>query len=212
MKIYSFPTFNLLKVLITAEELNLDYELHLLDATKGEHKSPEHMARHPLGKVPVMEYQGENYIESNTICRLLAEENDNRLYANTPPQKAVINQWIDLMAFHTGRWLAVFFFEEAIKPKLPGSTPNQEQINEAREFLQQQLPVLENNLREHTFFTGETISLADTIAYAYIHTHEYTSISIGDYPNITKWYQAMKNRPAVQRAMARLPNESIVPF
>ena len=41
MKIYSFPTFNLLKVLLTAEELNLDYELHLLDATKGEHKSPD---------------------------------------------------------------------------------------------------------------------------------------------------------------------------
>ena len=212
MKIYSFPTFNLLKVLITAEELNLDYEFHLLDATKGEHKSPEHMARHPLGKVPVLEYQGEHYIESNSICRLLAEENNNLLYANTPSQKAVINQWVDLMAFHPGRWMAVFFFEEAIKPNIPDSTPNQEQINDATEFLQQQLPVLEERLRKNTFLAGEAISIADTVAYAYCHTHEHTSVSFDDYPNIKKWYQAMKSRPAVERAMARLPNGSIVPF
>ena len=54
MDIYSFPTFNLTKVLLTAEEAGVEYTLHLLDPMQGEHKSPEHMARHPLGKVPVI--------------------------------------------------------------------------------------------------------------------------------------------------------------
>ena len=67
MNIYSFPTFNLAKILITAEELNLDYQLHLLDAKQGDHKKPEHIARHPLGRVPAIELNGRHYIESNSI-------------------------------------------------------------------------------------------------------------------------------------------------
>lgn len=212
MNIYSFPTFNLNKILITTEELNQDYELHLLDISKGEHKSPEHIARHPLGKVPAVEYDGEYYIESNAICRLLAEENNNNLYADSAKQRAVINAWIDLFGFHIGRWLSVIFFEDAIRPHLPNNTRDQEQIDEANSFLEEQLPVMEEALTKNIFLAGEDITIADTIAFAYCQTTEYSSVNFDNYPNILRWYELINSRDAVIRAMAKLPNSSIVPF
>ncbi len=212
MNIYSFPTFNLSKILITAEELNQDYELHLLDPSKGEHKSPEHMARHPLGKVPAIELDGEFFIESNNICRLLAEENNNKLYADSAKQRAVINGWIDLMGYHIGRWLVVNFFEDAIRPHLDNTTRKQDQVDEANGFLEIQLPVMNEALGKNEFLAGNAITIADTIAFAYCQTTEHSSVNFDNYPNIQKWFDAMNNRDAVKHAMAKLPNGSINPF
>ncbi|MCO7222848.1 glutathione S-transferase family protein [Pleionea sp. CnH1-48] len=211
MNIYGFPTFNLSKVLITAEELSLDYELHLLDASKGEHKSPEHLERHPLGKIPAIEYQGDYYIESNSICRLLAEENDNRLYGNSAKDHAKVNQWIDLFGFHLGRWMGVLYFEELIKSYIPNSQANPDNIAEANEFLQQQLPVFNNALEQQNFLVNDQLSIADIIAFAYCQTQHHTQLNFNDYSNIDRWYHNMSERHAVKKAMAKLPNH-ISPF
>jgi len=212
MNIYSFSTFNLTKILFTAEELGIDYTLHLLDLAKGEHKTPEHLQRHPLGKVPAVELNGQFFIESNSICRLLAEENDNRLYADTPIRRAEINQWIDLMGYHLGRWIGVYFFEEGIKPNLLGESAEQKNIEEAAGFLAEQLPVMESALAKNTFICGPDISIADIISFAHCQVQEYTSFTLEDYPYISKWYQSMSNRPAILRAMAQLPNGRVPPY
>ena len=211
MKIYGFPTFNLSKVLLTAEELNLDYQYIALDLSKAEHKSEAHLARHPLGKVPVLELDGTCYIESNSICRFLAEKNDNKLYSEDISQRAHINQWIDLMAQHLGRWMTVLFFEEKIKPKFFGGEPDLAQIDEALGFLEQQLPVLDKALERNTFIIGDTLTIADIIAFSYCQTHEFTRLTFEDYPHIKKWYQNIKGRPSFARAMENFPQGNILP-
>ena len=125
MKIYGFSTFNVTKVLFTAEELELDYDFQFINLMAGEHKTPEHLARHPLGKVPVLETDGQYLIESAAICRFLCEQNNNQLYGDTPLERASVNAWVDLMGYHIGRWMGVFFFEEVIKPFIPDSQRNQ---------------------------------------------------------------------------------------
>ncbi|MCB1667963.1 MAG: glutathione S-transferase family protein [Pseudomonadales bacterium] len=210
MKIFGFPTFNVTKVLFTAEELNLDYEFQLLNLMEGEQRSPEHLARHPLGKVPVLEINGQYLIESAAICRFLAEENGNRLYGDTPLKHAAVNSWIDLMGFHIGRWMGVFFFEEVIKPYIPNSVRNQAQMDEAAGFLAEQLPFMDRTLAENPFLTGEDITIADTIAFAYCQTHQYTSVVLDEYPHIMNWYQSIDSRPSIARAMTRLPGGALV--
>ena len=51
-------SFNTWKVLYVAEELGVEYEYTALDPMKGEHKSAEHMKRHPLGKTPTLDHDG----------------------------------------------------------------------------------------------------------------------------------------------------------
>lgn len=212
MNIYSFPTFNLVKVLLTAEELGLDYQLHLLDAQAGEHKAPEHLQRHPLGKVPAVEIDGNHYFESNSICRLLAERSGNQLYADTPEARARINQWIDLMAQHIGRHLVTLTFEEVVKPKALGASPDDGAVEAATQFLAAQLPVIEKQLSAHPFLAGDQLTIADLIAFSYCQTHELTSASFDDFPAVLEWYQRIKGRPAVERAMEQLPGGKLFTF
>ncbi len=209
MKIYGFPTFNLSKVLLTVEELNLDYQYIHLDVSKGETKSDSHLARHPLGKVPVLELDGTCYIESNSICRFLAEKHDNKLYSEDISQRANINQWIDLMAHHMGRWMVALYFQEIIKPKFFGGEPDQAQIDEAIGFLDQQLPILDKVLKKNTFIAGESLTIADTIAFSYSQTHEFTRLNFENYANIEQWYQTIKARPSYAAAMQNFPQGNI---
>ena len=80
IKIYGFKTFNLDKVLLTAEELKLDYDYIQLSPANGEHKSPEHLQRHPLGEIPAIEHNGKMLFESNAICRYLAVLKESSLH------------------------------------------------------------------------------------------------------------------------------------
>lgn len=212
MKIYSFPTFNAGKILLTAEELGLDYEWVQIDLATGEHKSEAHLARHPLGKVPVLEYEDEFYIESNAICRFLANLNGNRLYAGEPKTRARIDAWIDFMASHTGRWLGAILFEEVVREKLMGAGARQETLDEAHGFLHEQLPVVERALQTNAYLVGDDLSIADIVAINYFYTAEFSSVDLSSYPAIETWYQGIRGRPSFDRMLAQSPTGRMVPF
>ena len=82
-----------LRVLWTLEELGQDYEFEVMTHEQGQ--SEEHLARHPLGRVPVLE-DDEGYVfESAAICMHVAD-----LYpegAMMPPlgthDRALAYQW-----------------------------------------------------------------------------------------------------------------------
>lgn len=209
MDIYSFYTFNLTKVLLTAQALKSPYQLHLFDITKGEHKSAEHKQRHPLGKVPVVEIEGVNYFESNAICRLLAERSNNQLYGNTPELRAVVNQWIEFSTQHIGRWLTVVFFEQNVKPVLFGGETNLSAIDEAETYLAEQLPVIESQLTKHKYLASDDFTIADIIAFSLFSTTDISGVQLSKYPQITQWIKTIKAKDCYIAAMADLPQEDM---
>ena len=72
--LYSFPNSRSLRAAWTLEELGLEYQCHHVALDKGEGQSTEHLARHPDGKVPVLEDGELMLFESAPICRYLAEQ------------------------------------------------------------------------------------------------------------------------------------------
>src|SRR5438445_12979311 len=60
-----------LRVLWTLEELGEPYELTVMSYEQG--SGEEHRARHPLGRVPVVEVDGGYVFESTAICLHLAD-------------------------------------------------------------------------------------------------------------------------------------------
>lgn len=212
MKIYSFPTFNLTKLLYTAEELSQDYELELFEAPKLQHKTPGHLARHPLGKVPVIEINGKTLFESNAICRLMAELNNNNLYGNTPFERAQVNQWIDYVTQHLLRLLATFAWEEGVSVHYFGNATNTEACIQAQEELNKLLPTVDNQLSQNKFLVRDEITIADTIAFALFQIESFTTLEFSQFKHIEAWYQHMAKRPATQRALDKLPNRAIFGF
>ena len=164
MKPYGFGTPNITKVLLTAEQLGMDYEYVHLNPAAGEHKTPEHLARHPLGKIPVLEHNGDCIFESAAICRYMANISDSDMYKGDAEQLAMIDQWIDFHCHHIGRWIGVYFFQEIVRKRFFNETIDEAAMEEARGYLAEQLPIMDKQLAAYPYLTGATITIADTIS------------------------------------------------
>jgi glutathione S-transferase len=94
MRLYHMPRSRSTRVLWTLEEIGVPYELTVV--TGDERKSPEHMARHPLGRVPVFERDdGGMMFESAAICLHLADSYPEAGLAPPlrTPERALLYQW-----------------------------------------------------------------------------------------------------------------------
>jgi glutathione S-transferase len=205
LKIYGNKTFNAVKAVLTAEELGLDYEYLVVDFASGEMKSPEFLKIHPLGKVPAMTHNGEAIFESNNMCRYLANISGKKLYSDDPLEAARIDQTVDLIAHHVGKWITTYFFEEIVKKAFGRGDPDPAAIEEAKGFLDQQLPYLDGLLADNDFLCGKDMTIADCVAFAMIMAHEYTSFEISDHKNICRWYDQIKARPSFDAMMKHFP-------
>jgi len=206
MKIYGFSTFNVTKVLFVAEEIGLDYDYVALNPNQAEQKLPEHLSRHPMGKVPALEHDGRYLFESAAICRYLARISHSSLYDGDAYEKSVIDAWVDLSAIHIGRWLGSIAFNEIVLHGMMGQPLNEETIGEARQFLSEQLPAVEQQLSLNSFLAGDHLTIADAILASLVQLHEITSFEIEPWPNIQRWYASVRGRPAYQRALDHFPD------
>lgn len=57
--------------MLLAEKSFTDFEQVPLNVLKGEPKTPEHLQRHPFGKVPVLDHDGVRILETSAIARYL---------------------------------------------------------------------------------------------------------------------------------------------
>jgi glutathione S-transferase len=210
MKLYGFGTPNMTKVLLTADQLGIDYEYVHLNPAAGEIKTPEHLSRHPLGKIPVLEHDGNYIYESAAICRYLANISDSDMYKGDAKQLALIDQWVDLLAHHIGKWIGVYFFQEVVQKSFFKKDIDQAAIEEAKGFLKEQLPVMEKQLANNKYLCGDKITIADTTAFALFNIQEVTAFEFNDYVNIQAWYKTIKASPAYEKAFANLEGKLII--
>ena len=57
--------------MMLAEKGATDFRQVPLNVLEGEPKKPEHLARHPFGKVPVLDHDGLRILETSAIVRYL---------------------------------------------------------------------------------------------------------------------------------------------
>lgn len=202
LKIYGYSTFNPFKVVATAEELGVEYEYEYVDLGKRANQTEDYQEKHPFSKVPVLEVDGQYISESPSICRYLARISGDRLYSSDPIKAADIDSVMDMMNVHIGRWLSVYFWQEIICPKFFDQEPDAAALKEAAGWLEKQLPAIEKRLGKHEFLCGDSITIADTFAFALFGIHEQTSIDLSPYQQIQSWYAAMKDRPAIKKAFS----------
>ncbi|MGH1472118.1 MAG: glutathione S-transferase family protein [Cellvibrionaceae bacterium] len=200
--IYGANTFNPMKVLLTAEELGLVYQFVNIDFGKQENKTPEYLKMNPLGKVPVLDHDGQYINESSSMCRYLANIENQRLYSSDPHIAAKIDSLVDTLTMHVGRWMGAYFWEEVIKKQYFQKDPDATVIEEAAKNLSALLPHIDTVLKDKTFLIGEDVTIADTIGFAYFQLQEITSLDFSQFSNITQWYNNFNQRPSVAKVNA----------
>lgn len=80
LKLHHAPNSRAGRIVWLLEELGLEYELNRMDFNPKDLKSDEHRARHPLGRVPVLDDGDVSLFESGAIVEyLVARHSDGSL-------------------------------------------------------------------------------------------------------------------------------------
>ena len=84
--------------MVLAEKRYADFEQIQVNVLAGEPKSPEHLMRHPFGKVPVLDHDGMRILETSAIARYLNDVLPGKsLVPSTPKDRARMDMVIGII-------------------------------------------------------------------------------------------------------------------
>ena len=201
--LYSAATPNGHKVSIALEELALPYTLHELDLQASQQKEDWFLAINPNGRIPaIVDRAADNFavFESGAILVYLAEKT-GRLMPSDPKGRSLVMQWLMFQMGGIGPMMGqanVFFryFPEKIQPAIDRYQ------GESRRLFR----VLDTRLEDQEFLAGD-YSIADIANWAWVRTHNWSGVAIDDLPNLQRWVDAIRQRPAVQRGLLQPPSQ-----
>jgi glutathione S-transferase len=202
--LYAFPTPNSVKVPILLEELGAEYRYHSINVRAGEQKTPEHLARDPNGKVPVIvDHDGPGgeqitVVESGAILIYLAEKH-GRLIPADPVARVRCFEWLMFQAAGLGPMFGQSgYFLKLAPEKVPAA------IDRFHTEAKRNMRVLDGRLAEAEWLAGDEYSIADVATFGWIWRRGFAEVDFGEAPNVERWFAAMERRPAVGRAVAAI--------
>ena len=95
IELYTAPTPNGWKVSMALEEMEIEYQTHLINLTKGDQHTPEFLRMNPNGRIPVIRDRAADItvFESGAILIYLAELSGRLLPTDTVGRFDVM-QWL----------------------------------------------------------------------------------------------------------------------
>ena len=203
-RLHGFFTQNTLKTLYVLEELGVDYEFCFVDLLQRENRTGSFRTMNPIGKVPVLEHDGEFLFESGPLCRYVASVEKSPLYPADKLQRARVDQWMTYFTCHPGRYLTRIFFEQVIKPKAGLGEPDTAACEEAIKLAHQQLKTVDDWLEHTDWLANDALSIADSFALGYVEQVQAIDFPLDDYPRVTAWFERLEARDSTARARAQV--------
>ena len=185
-------------------EKTIDYELIEVDyAFAGAHQSEEHLARHPFGKLPVLDHNGFRVYEATAIARYVDEAFPGpALQPSDPIARARMNQVIGIVdSYLTPIWMLGIVMPRVVYP-MRGEASDERLIAESTAKAGTIARVLDGFLAETSaFFAGDAVSLADFFVYPqYVYAAMTAEVSkhLVDAANLRAWADRMAARPSTR--------------
>lgn len=177
-------------VRMTANAIGLKYEYHELNAPKGEHRAPEHVKRHPAGKMPAIEDGELTLFESTAIMKYLCKKAGSDMYPDDLIKQAKVDQWCSFVSVHLYMAYGRVVFNKLLAPKL-GLPVDEGSLAAGLEFLDRYLPIVDAQLGKSRYLAGDSLTIADICLLSTIDPSEAAGIDLDRYPNITAWREAL---------------------
>lgn len=206
-QLHAFATPNSIKPVIALEELGMDYILHPVNVRKGEQKSPTFAGLNPNAKVPVMTItetgRTMSLTESAAILVYLAERHGALLPAAGEARARVFEQ----LFFHASAISPAFGQSGYFQKLAPEALPHA--IGRFHGEALRTLALLDGVLAERPYVAGDMYSIADIAHFGWIWRRAFAGVDLDASPHVARWFHSLSQRPAVQRAIARV--EALVP-
>jgi GST-like protein len=201
--LYYWPTPNGHKITIFLEETGMPYTIIPVNIAKGEQFQPKFLAISPNNRMPAivdhtpMERGAPiSVFESGAILLYLAEKSEQFLPVDLRGRVQVL-EWLFWQMGGLGPMLGQnHHFTRYAPEKIPYAI--ERYVRETGRLY----GVLNTRLGEREFLAG-AYSIADMAAYPWIVPHEAQGQNLDDFPNVKRWFEAIKSRPATIRAYER---------
>lgn len=180
---------------IACEEAGLSYET-IATAAQSQHN------RHPFGKVPVVEVDGLELIESVAIAQYIDNaHNEGALQPRDPALRAVMDKWVAV----GNNYLFPLFEHGLVMPwimhRVAGFDLDHERINRALPDISRALGFLEAELAGEGAWTASgDFTLADVFLYPILRGLQLTpqgEVGLAQCDHLTAWMAATENHASV---------------
>jgi glutathione S-transferase len=192
------PNSSSQRVVWLLEEVGKPYELTVMGDRASRQQDPDYMARHPMGRVPVLEDdRGAHVFESAAICLHVADSNlDAGLIAPVGTlERALVYQW---------SFFAMTEIQAAAMRIRLLREPDPQAAEAAKRGLLEALAALEQALDGHEYLVGDRFTVADLLVSAALNVvRRFDAAELP--PRLAAYVDRMDARPAKQRAEARNP-------
>ena len=199
IQLYTWGTPNGKKASIMLEEIGMPYEVHAINLQQGDQMKPEYLAINPNNKIPaIIDTEGAGgkpfkLFESGAILMYLAEKSGKLWPADIVKRYEVI-QWLMFQMGGVGPMFGQANYFYRLEEKVPYA------IDRFYKEAVRLYKVLDKQLGQNEYLAGE-YSIADVATYPWVWRHDGHNVKLEEFPNVKRWYDAISQRPAVQRGM-----------
>ena len=201
IELHYWPTPNGWKISIALEELRLPYQVVPVNIGRGEQFKAEFLAISPNNRMPAIVDRAPadggkpiSVFESGAILLYLADKT-GKLCPKDLRGRTEVHEWL--------MW------------QMGGLGPMSGQANHFRNYAPEKIAygidrytnevnrlygVLDKRLAGREFICGE-FSIADCASWPWLLSHDRLGQNLEEFPNLRRWYDAVKERPAVRRGI-----------
>ncbi|MGB5836102.1 MAG: glutathione S-transferase N-terminal domain-containing protein [Albidovulum sp.] len=207
IELYYWPTPNGWKISIALEEMELPYNLNLVNIGTGEQFEPSFLKIAPNNRMPaIIDPDGPDgapvsVFESGAILQYLARKT-GQFYGSTERDRISVEEWLMWQMGGLGPMAgqAHHFLKYAPAMDPPQDLPYAK--DRYRAEVTRLYGVLDRQLAKNAYVAGDFYSIADMAIWGWASLWEGQQQSLEDKPHLAAWLEIVGARPAVQRGRA----------
>jgi len=188
---------------LALEEKGVPYVLHDVEIFGPSGVPPEHLARHPFGRIPALAHDGFVLYETGAITRYVDEAFAGPpLQPHEPARRARMNQLIGVFDAYGYRPMVWGVYVERVGQPQRGRTPDEAVIAAALRDAQRCLEAVLALRSSTPWLLGSEPTLADLHAYPMLRVLSLApegAALLQRHPSLQRWLKLMQQRPSVQR-------------
>jgi glutathione S-transferase len=181
-------------------------EHRVVPSTRGERQVPEHLARHPFAKIPVLDHDNFLVYETQAIIRYVADVfPGNPLTPSDPRITARMNQVIGIIDAYFFSQVSSPIAGERIFAKMTGGAPNEDKIKAHVPNAYTCCAAIDAILADQPYMAGDALSLADIMAGPHLAVFAGTPEGLtvlGQYPRLRRWLDMISELDSFQRTVS----------
>ena len=204
--LHYWPTPNGKKVTILLEELGVPYKIVPTHIGRGDQFTDDFLKISPNNRMPALVDHAPkdggapvSVFESGAIMMYIAEKEGRFWPQDDVRAKYDVTQWIIWQMANQGPKTG----ERGHFSRVPASAGDQSYAN--RRFadeVHRMYGVLNNRLHDRAYVAGADYTIADMICYPWTASWQLQGIDLNEFKHFKRWFEALSDRPAVQKGMA----------